>query len=75
MAFFLQSDKAETTTTTQDELELLQAGLGKRTLSITKDISHEEVLLLCKYLAKCTLYLALMLLCLTVTLTSHQLVK
>lgn len=43
MAFFLLSDKAETTPTTQDELELLQAGLGKRTLSITKDLSHEEV--------------------------------
>ncbi|KAM4570208.1 uncharacterized protein PAE49_009412 [Odontesthes bonariensis] len=43
MAFFLLSDKAETTPTTQDELELLQAGLGKRTLSITKDLSHEEL--------------------------------
>ncbi|XP_035985284.1 uncharacterized protein LOC105919651 isoform X3 [Fundulus heteroclitus] len=43
MAFFLLSDKAETTPTTQDELELLQAGLGKRTLTISKDFSHEEL--------------------------------
>ncbi|KAJ8364818.1 hypothetical protein SKAU_G00136490 [Synaphobranchus kaupii] len=46
MAFFLLSEKAETIPTTQEELELLQAGLGKRTLSITKDLSHEELSIL-----------------------------
>lgn len=52
LSFFLLSDKADTTPTTQDELELLQAGLGKRTLSISKDLSHEGVgsLLILPYL-------------------------
>lgn len=53
MAFFLLSGKTDTTPTAQDELELLQAGLGKRTLSITKDLRHEEVM------SSISLYIAL----------------
>ncbi|XP_049454277.1 uncharacterized protein LOC125902159 isoform X2 [Epinephelus fuscoguttatus] len=41
--FFLLSSKTETTPSPSEELELIQAGLRKRTLSITSDVTHAEL--------------------------------
>ncbi len=39
----LLGSKSDTTPSISEELELMQAGLGKRTLSLTWDTTHAEV--------------------------------
>lgn len=39
----LLGSKSDTTPSISEELELMQAGLGKRTLSLTSDTTHAEV--------------------------------
>ncbi|CAL8406599.1 unnamed protein product, partial [Arctogadus glacialis] len=41
--FFLLGSKTDTTPSISAELELMQAGLGKRALSITSDLTHAEL--------------------------------
>ncbi|MEQ2264033.1 hypothetical protein XENORESO_017894, partial [Xenotaenia resolanae] len=43
VTFFLLASKNDTIPTYSVELEHLQAGLGKRTLSITSDLTHAEL--------------------------------
>ncbi|KAL0973593.1 hypothetical protein UPYG_G00206740 [Umbra pygmaea] len=43
LSFFLLNGNIDTTPSTTEELQLMQAGLGKRTLSINEDITHAEL--------------------------------
>lgn len=43
MQFFLLDTSSEKTPKSSDELRLLQAGLGRRTVNIPDDASHKEI--------------------------------
>ena len=43
LLFFLLSRAVERTPSPTEELQLLQAGLGKRTITIAEDADYEEV--------------------------------
>ncbi|XP_053283433.1 uncharacterized protein LOC128444802 [Pleuronectes platessa] len=43
VSFFLLDSKTDTSPSISAELELMQAGLGKRALSITSDLTHSEL--------------------------------
>lgn len=49
---FLLNKNTEMTPSPAEELQLMQAGLGKRNLSMNDDLTHSEVMHIDKYLLK-----------------------
>ena len=48
VSFFLLGSNVEVTPNPREEFTFMQAGLGKRTVSVDSDISHVEVLFMLK---------------------------